>query len=208
MGYRAHFHATVPHPKAHRATEISSYRLANQGNAMRAQRLSRRHQVSFAHLHRAGGCQGGEHAGTAGQAGRHSVRTRTLGDHQLEQPGHGGLGELGRVTVAPGGIRRRTQRVREATHPGLGVVQENGHAAAEADRNQDVVGDAGAQVRDPDHELSLAGKGKGSVGVGLSFGYKVELNTLNLGAGFWNWLRRWGSWAWEVLDSVDEPLLL
>ena len=41
----------------------------------------------------------------------------------------------------------------QSAHPSFGIVQENGHTAAQAHRYQHVVGYSGPKFRNPYHEL-------------------------------------------------------
>ena len=96
-----------------------------------------------------GGAERREHAGAAGEPRRDPARAWRPLRHQLEQPRHGGLGELGRVAVLPAQRGRRQEDVRQSADLRLGVVQQDGDAAAEPHRDQRVVAGPASAGRRP-----------------------------------------------------------
>jgi hypothetical protein len=156
MRHRTDLDPTVADSKPYRSAEVASYRFPYEGNPVGIQHLPCGYQVPLAHLDRSGWRQGGEHAGPPDQSGGDALWLGSIRGHQLEQPRHRGLGELGRVAVHPAQRGRWQEDVRHAPNPRLGIVEQDCDAAAEADGDQGVIGQSATEIRHPDNYLPAA----------------------------------------------------
>jgi hypothetical protein len=152
--YRADFHSTIPDVKPDGAAEVTPNRFADQRNTAGTECLPRGNQVAFSHLHGARRSEAGKHAGAPGQARGDAILPGSCGCHELEQVRHGRLRELRGISVKAGQSRRRQEYVRHPTHLGFCVVQQDRYAAAQPNRDQDIIGRSGPKLGHPDQELA------------------------------------------------------
>jgi hypothetical protein len=154
MGHRTYFEGSVAHAKASSPAEVPSYRFAHQRHAVRLQHLARCYQVSFAHVNCSGWSEGREHARTANQAGSDALAVSTIRLHQLQQAWDGRLRELRRIGVSPSQCWGRKEYMSQSPDVSFGIVQDDGDAAAEPQRDQDVLAKADAEICHSDHQLA------------------------------------------------------
>jgi len=156
MRHRTDLHPPVADPKPYRSPEVASYGFPYQGNLVGVQHLPCGHQVSLTHLDRSGWRQGREHAGPAGQSGGEASWLGSVGSHELDQPRHRSLRELGWVAAHSAQRGRWKEDVRHASNPSFGIVEQDCDAATEAYGDQGVIGKPATEVRHPDNYLAAA----------------------------------------------------
>src|SRR5579883_1036714 len=126
--------------------------LRDDRNPGLGQRAPRRLDVAESHVDPAGGEQGAEHAGPAGELGRE----RPLGAellHLLEQQRHGSRRELRAIAAVTRHALARQQHVRQPAHARPRVVEGDRDTGAEPQRRDDGRAAGDRVVRDPDADL-------------------------------------------------------
>jgi hypothetical protein len=156
MRHRTDLDPAVADSKPHRSAEVASDGFPNEGHLVAVQHLPCGHQVTLAHLNRSRGRQGREHAGPAGQSGGEASWLGSVGSHELDQPRHRSLRELGWVAAHSAQRGRWKEDVRHASNPSFGIVEQDCDAATEAYGDQGVIGKPATEVRHPDNYLAAA----------------------------------------------------
>jgi hypothetical protein len=123
MRHRTDLDPAVADSKPDRSAEVASYGLRYKGDPVVVQHLPCGHQVALAHLDRSGWRQRRKHACPTGQSGGDTLWLGSIGCHQLEQPRHGRLRGLGRVTVPPAQRGGWKEDVRHASNTSFGIVE-------------------------------------------------------------------------------------
>src|SRR5918995_824852 len=126
--HRNHFYSAIGDVEANGTPEITTHRLSDQWYGVTVQHLSGGHQITLSHADRAGRRKGSEHARTPGQPCRDTPHLRSSPHHQLEQTGHCGLRELGRVGIHASQRRRRQENVSQPSNARGGVVKHDSNA--------------------------------------------------------------------------------
>jgi hypothetical protein len=155
--HRTDLDPAVLHVEAHTAAALAAHRLAHDRDRGGAERIARRDDVAFAHLDRARRHQLAEHAGTTGELGDEAPGLGPEGLETVDQQGHGGLRELGQLGGVVGETAGGQQNVRHRAGLLLGIVQHDGDAGPQSERDDDPVPALGGPVGHLHDDLFHAG---------------------------------------------------
>src|SRR5260370_10179262 len=151
--HRSDFGPPVGDVEAYRASRPAADGGAFNGDTGVAQGVAHGQDVAFPHLHGAGGHELREHTGAARELGDEAARVGAeLGESRHEQR-HRRFGELGGVRGVARQAAGGEEDVSHRSPAHLGVVQHDGHAGPQSQRDQARFASFGGPLPHPHHPL-------------------------------------------------------